>query len=56
MHPLFSFSSYSPIDSIPHFKKTNEYKGCRSSKETYKMAKNTHKNRNVAMIRVTRNT
>jgi hypothetical protein len=56
MHPLFSFSLYSPIDSIPHFKKINEYKGCRSSKETYKKAKNTHEKRNVAMTRVTRNT
>lgn len=54
MHPLFSFSLYSPMDSIPHFEKTNEYKAHRSNKETYKMAKNTHENRNVAMIRVTR--
>jgi hypothetical protein len=56
MHPLFSFSSYSPIDSTPHFKKTNEYNTYRGNKETYKMAKNTHEKRNVAMIRVTGNT
>ncbi len=56
MHPLFSFSLYSPRQMRTHFLQTNEYKAYRSSKETYKKAKNTHKNRNVAMIRVTRNT
>jgi hypothetical protein len=56
MHPLFSFSLYSPIDSIPHFEKTNEYNKHRSNRETYKKAKNTHKNRNVAITRVTDNT
>jgi hypothetical protein len=52
--PLFSFSLYSPIDSIPHFKKANEHKAYRSSNKRYEMAKNTHENRNVGMIRVTR--
>jgi len=54
MHPLFSFSLYSPMNTTPHFKKSNEYKAYRSNKETYKMAKNTHENRNVGMIGVTR--
>jgi len=52
MHPLFSFSSYSPIDSTPHFKKTNEYRHYRSNDKQYKMAKNTHEKKNTAMIRV----
>jgi len=56
MHPLFSFSSYRPIDSTPHSKETNEYRQYRSDRETYKMAKNTHEKRNVAMVRVTGNT
>lgn len=52
MHPLFSFSLYSPINTIPHFKKSNEYKAYRGNNKQYKMAKNTHEKRNTAMVRV----
>jgi hypothetical protein len=48
--PKSSLSLYSPIDTIPHSKKTNEYNTYRGNKETYEMAKNTHENRNVGMI------
>ena len=49
MHPLFSFSLYSPMNTIPHFKKSNEYKAYRGDKETYKTAKNTHENKNTGI-------
>ena len=50
--PKSSLSLYSPMNTIPHFKKSNEYKAYRSSNKRYEMAKNTHENRNVAMIGV----
>jgi hypothetical protein len=39
------------MDSIPHFKKANEYNTCRGIEETYEMAKNTHEKKNTAKTR-----
>tara|TARA_R110000868_G_scaffold83813_3_gene236661 strand:- start:753 stop:875 length:123 start_codon:yes stop_codon:yes gene_type:complete len=39
------------MDSIPHFKKINEYNTYRGNKETYEMVKNTHEKKNTAIAR-----
>jgi hypothetical protein len=40
------------MNTIPHFKKTNEYNTYRGTKETYKLTKNTHEKKNTAMTRL----